>query len=148
MDISHIEIRSMTLSDLESIQDVLTKDFDDFWNFDIFREELAHTNSSYLVMCYENQVIGFAGFKKILEEAEIMNIVIAKAYRQKGLSRLLLNALLEYAQDLGCISVYLEVNSTNVVAISLYQSCGFCQTGLRKKYYHGKDDAMIMHRYL
>ena len=66
MDITKIEIHTMSLSDLEEIKENLEKDFDEFWNFQIFKEELAHTNSSYLVMRYENKIIGFAGFKKIL----------------------------------------------------------------------------------
>ncbi|MFR5190030.1 MAG: hypothetical protein ACLTEH_02030 [Clostridia bacterium] len=63
MDISKLTILPMTLADLEKIKTTLTKDFDNFWNFEIFKEELVHTNSYYLVLYYQDSILGFAGFK-------------------------------------------------------------------------------------
>ena len=40
IDITKIEISTMTLNDLEQIKENLQTDFDDFWNFEIFKEEL------------------------------------------------------------------------------------------------------------
>lgn len=148
MDITKIEIYTMSLSDLEEIKENLKKDFDEFWNFQIFKEELAHTNSSYLVMRYENIIIGFAGFKKVLEEADLMNIVIAKEKRGQGFSRFLLQSLLDLAFEQNCTSITLEVNRNNLIAIQLYTSFGFKQIGLRKKYYNGKEDAILMKKLL
>ena len=42
IDISKITINTMSLSDLEEIKDTLQTDFDDFWNFEIFKEELTN----------------------------------------------------------------------------------------------------------
>ncbi|MFR2535338.1 MAG: ribosomal protein S18-alanine N-acetyltransferase [Clostridia bacterium] len=145
MDISKLTILPMTLADLEKIKTTLTKDFDNFWNFEIFKEELVHTNSYYLVLYYQDSILGFAGFKKILEEADLMNIVIAKAYRGQGFSSLLLKELLQTAYQLAnCRSMTLEVSATNAIAIHLYKSFGFTQIGLRKKYYFDKTDAILM----
>ena len=44
-----IEISRMDLQDLESIKNFLIKNFDDFWNYEIFKNELDNNNSSYLV---------------------------------------------------------------------------------------------------
>lgn len=80
----NIEIQTMTLEDLETIKDILTSDFDDFWNFNVFKEELQNENSKYLVAKIGNEIIGFAGIKIILDQADIMNIVIKKIYRKQG----------------------------------------------------------------
>lgn len=86
----NIKIQIMTLKDLETIKDILTSDFDDFWNFNVFKEELKNENSKYLVAKIGNEIIGFAGIKIILDEADIMNIVIKKNYRKQGARNLTL----------------------------------------------------------
>ena len=83
MDISKIKTHLMTIGDLENIKQVLQTDFDNFWNFEIFKEELANTNSKYLVLLYDNEIIGYGGIKIILDEAELMNIVTKKDMRGK-----------------------------------------------------------------
>ena len=42
----------------------------------------------------------------------------------------------------------LEVSEQNEVAISLYSKFGFEKVGLRKKYYDGKFDAILMSKKL
>ena len=41
-----------------------------------------------------------------------------------------------------------SVNVNNKIAISLYKKYNFKEIGLRKKYYHNIDDALIMTLYL
>ena len=43
--LENIAIQEMTLEDLESIKEILVSDFDDFWNYNILKEELERTNS-------------------------------------------------------------------------------------------------------
>lgn len=43
--------------------------------------------------------------------------------------------LIHYCQKKGLQKMNLEVNSTNIVAIRLYQKYGFEQVGNRKNYY-------------
>ena len=45
---------------------------------------------------------------------------------------------------LNYLNITLEVNEKNKPAISLYQKFDFQQVGLRKKYYHNTDNAVIM----
>ena len=71
----------MTLSDLDEIKDFLATKFDNLWNYEIFKEELANTNSEYLVLKNENEIIGYGGIKVILDIADIMDIVIRTDFR-------------------------------------------------------------------
>ena len=79
----NIKITKMTLLDLDIIKDDLYNKFDNLWNYEIFKEELANTNSEYLIIKNKNEIIGYGGIKIILDTAEIMNIVIRQDSRGK-----------------------------------------------------------------
>ena len=140
---SKIEIRKMILEDLENISDILYSDFDNFWSYDIFASELCCENYLYFISVKNNEILGFAGFKKICDEAEIMNIVIRKSARGLGIGSLLLEYLLSEAHNIGVNVVHLEVDSNNFIAIRLYEKFGFRRVGFRKGYY-GVEGAILM----
>lgn len=140
---SKIEIRKMNLEDLESISDILYSDFDDFWSYDVFASELCCENSLYFVAMKDDEIIGFAGIKIICDEAEVMNIVVRKTARGIGTGSLLLEHLLFEVHNRGVKVVNLEVDSSNVVAIKLYEKFGFRHVGFRKGYY-GDYGAILM----
>ena len=142
-----IKIENMTLEHLELIKDNLQDEFDDFWTSNILKSELENVNSSYIVAKENNKVIGFAGIIDLLDDAEITNIVIKKSERKKGIGSLLLEKLIEMAKELNKSSISLEVNENNIPAKSLYEKYGFKVVGIRKKYYLGKDDAIIKTKY-
>ena len=81
MEQNKIQIDSMKISDLENIKDNLESDFDNFWNYNVFKSELENPNSVYFVVKYNNEILGFAGVLIVLDEADITNIVIKKSYR-------------------------------------------------------------------
>lgn len=144
-----LKVNIMTLDDLNSIRDILISDFDNFWNYNIFKEELKCDNSYFIVAKdNDNKIVGFAGFKVIIDEADIMNIVVKKDCRNKGFGSFLLNTLISYANDINISIINLEVNEKNLPAISLYERFGFEKLGIRKKYYKGIDDAIIMKKIL
>ena len=144
IDITKIEISTMMLNDLKQIKKNLQTDFDDFWNFEIFKEELANTNSMYLVLKYENEIVSFGGIKFILDEADIMNIVTKKDKRNQGFAKFLLNELITMAKEQNCKTITLEVNENNLPAIKLYKDFKFKEIGKRKNYYKNGDTAILM----
>ena len=141
----NILINKMTNEDLEKIKDNLSKDFDNFWDYEILKEELNSRTSKYIVAKKSNNVIvGFAGIKLILDEAEIMNIVTKKEERHQGIGKLLLNEIIKISKENNIYLINLEVNTKNTIAINLYKKYHFKEVGLRKKYYNGQDDAILM----
>lgn len=138
-----IKISEMTLSDYNSIKEILLLHFDDFWNKAILKEELINPNSKYIVAKIGNEIVGFAGIKIIFEEADIMNIVTKKSFRNKGIGSLLLKNLITISKNSNVISIDLEVNEENLGAIHLYTKFGFEILGTRKNYYKNKN-AIIM----
>ena len=43
-------------------------------------------------------------------------------------------------------AIFLEVRASNTAARSLYESLGFCQTGLRRFYYSDPSEDAILYR--
>lgn len=143
-NLNDIKFSLMTLDDLDNIKNILTTEFDDFWNYNVFKSEIINPNSSYIVAKFKNEIIGFAGFYQCLDEIDITNVVIKKIYRNLGLGKLLFKNLLDLAISKHPTSITLEVAENNNPAIKIYSNFGFKNVGLRKKYYNGITNAIIM----
>ena len=140
----NLEIYNMTDYDLSLIKDILIDDFDDFWTYDVLQEELNNPNSEYFVAKLENNILGFAGIWKSVDDVHITDIVVKKSNRQTGIGSKLLEKLIQTAKSQNFNSITLEVNEHNLPAINLYLKYGFKNVGFRKKYYNNKDNAIIM----
>ena len=138
----NVNISTMTLDDLNNIKDVLTTEFDDFWTYSILKSELENSLSQYIVAKIDEEIVGFSGIIDTVDQMEITNIVVKKSMRQKGIGNLLLKELILLSK--GKNNIFLEVNTKNINAIKLYEKNGFKNCGMRKKYYNGTDDAILM----
>ena len=138
----NLEIYNMTDYDLSLIKDILIDDFDDFWTYDVLQEELNNPNSEYFVAKLENNILGFAGIWKAVDDVHITDIVVKKSNRQTGIGSKLLEKLIQTAKSQNFNSITLDEH--NQPAINLYLKYGFKNVGFRKKYYNNKDNAIIM----
>lgn len=134
----------MTLDDFEIIKDRLQEEFDEFWTPGVLFSELKNENTKYIVLKENNNILGLAGIWITPDTVELNNIVIKKDSRGKGYSKVLLEKLIEISKETSREIFTLEVSEENVVAINLYKKYGFENVGLRKKYYKGKYDAILM----
>jgi ribosomal-protein-alanine N-acetyltransferase len=139
-----MKIEDMQMIDYEKIKDILQTEFDDFWTPTVLKSELENSNSKYFVAKENDEILGFAGIIILPDDVEITNIVTKKSERKKGIGNLLLDKLIEIAKKTGRDNISLEVNEKNFVAINLYEKNGFEKIGIRKKYYNGTDNAIIM----
>lgn len=143
-DITKMEIHTMHISDLDEIKESLVENFNNFWSYEIFKEELVNNTFSYLVARYNDEIVCYGGIKIVLDVADLMIIVTRKDKRNMGFAKFILNELINIAKEENCISITLEVNENNKPAIHLYEQFNFKQVGLRKKYYDGLDSAILM----
>ena len=143
-----VEISNMQISDLNLIANTLESDFDDFWNYNVFKSELENGNSRYLISKINEKIVGFAGIIPVIDEADISNIVVHKDFRNKKIGSLLLESLLNLAVSLNLNTINLEVRESNIPAIKLYEKFGFEVCGLRKKYYGNLENAVLMKKHL
>lgn len=145
---SKIVVDNMTLDDFNIIKDRLVLEFDEFWTPGVLLSELENENTKYIVIKEDDDIIGFAGVWITPDDVELNNIVIRKDKRGNGYSKILLEKLLEISSGVGREIITLEVSEINEPAIFLYQKYGFEKVGLRKKYYEGKYDAILMSKKL
>lgn len=91
---------------------------------------------------------GFALFRRVLDEAELLTLAVDPACRRQGIAlQLLHSGLVQLAGD-GAKMCFLEVAADNAAAIALYQRVGFKTLAMRAGYYRGSDgkqiDALVM----
>ena len=82
--------------------------------------------------------MGFAIVKKIIYEAEIINISIEPVYHRNGFAKNLIKYILQSKEMKGVKRFVLEVSSENYKAKNLYENLGFKIVGYRKNYYNVK----------
>jgi len=142
-----MEITDMTLNDLEQMKNTLYSDFDNFWSYNVLKQELENDKTKYIIAKEKNEVVGFAGISVVFDEATLNNLVVKKSCRGRGIGGELLETLIEICSESKLKSFTLEVNVENTPAIKLYEKFGFQNLGIRKKYYNNSTDAYIMTLY-
>lgn len=140
----NLTIREMNISDLNCISDTLEIDFDNFWNYNVFKSELENPSSTYFIALHDDEIVGFGGIWKCIDEFHITNIVVKKNKRNLHIGSKILEKLIEVSKNKDANSITLEVNENNIPALKLYSKYNFLNVGIRKNYYNGTDDAIIM----
>ncbi len=92
------------------------------------------------------RLLGYAAFRTVLDESELLRVAVAPASRRSGLGRTLVESGLREAARRGAARCLLEVRSDNAAAIALYRSLGFAACGERAGYYPDGRDALLMAR--
>ena len=141
---NNITISDMLISDLLEIKDVSNSDFDDFWTYSIFKDELNNPHSKYFIARINNEIVGFCGVWNSGYDIHITNIVTKLSKRHMGIASKMLEKLIEFSKNQHTSSLTLEVNEDNINAIKLYEKYNFKKVGLRKNYYGQNKNAIIM----
>ena len=144
----NIQISFMTLDDLNSISATLNLEFDSFWNYNNIKSEIDNPDSCVLVAKDNNQVIGFAGIRKVVDVMHLMDIVVSKHHRRKNIASILMKELINISLENNINELTLEVSQNNLPAINLYTKFGFKELGIRKNYYGVNNNAIIMTLYI
>ena len=91
--------------------------------------------------------MGYAVLLPALDEVQLLDISIARAYQRQGLGEKLLNAILMLSKNEKFSRMILEVRRSNLAAHTLYRKTGFAEIGVRRAYYqteNGREDAIVM----
>ena len=93
------------------------------------------------------QLAGYSIVMRGVDEAHLLNIAVAPAFRGQKIAPLLLDQLCAWARLQKLDFVWLEVRLSNLRAQKLYLDYGMHTVGQRKNYYrtaHGHEDALVM----
>ena len=142
-----LEIRRLQDADVEALSIIEQESFSMPWSAQDFRDLLSRDYCLYMVAVTDGQVVGCAGLTESFGEGNIDNVVIAGAYRSRGIGKRLLAELLQEGEKQGIEAFTLEVRVSNAAAIHVYESLGFVSEGIRPHFYERPvEDAMIMWR--
>jgi ribosomal-protein-alanine N-acetyltransferase len=145
-DVIAMDVVPMQLAMLDEVVRIEQENMAFPWTAGNFRDSLQ-AGHHCLVLLQGDVVMGFAVLMMVLDEAHLLNIGIDKKSQGRGLGRHLLLQAMQVARDLGGLNLFLEVRPSNTVALSLYESLGFNEMGVRPGYYpakQGREDAVLM----
>ena len=140
----------MGIQDLDEVISIESCNPLPLWSKSMFVEEMGNPFSYCFVLRIKGRskqrVIGFICFRNVAEESELLNICVHSDYRQSGAGKKLMEFYVEFGRRRGIKTFHLEVHSSNQPAIHLYQLFSYQSSGMRKKFYQGKFDALLMTR--
>ena len=138
----------LDFGDLGSLVELEGSAFADPWNPSQVFAELDDRHAFVLIALggVPRAPLGFAVFRHIAGEAELLRLGVSPTARRKGVGRRLTQAGLDRLRAMACDGCYLEVRTNNTGAIALYESLDFRRTGLRRRYYSDGTDALLMKR--
>lgn len=140
-----ISINEMTETDILDIAELEKLCFSNPWSQESFKSELKNENAYFICAKIDSRFAGYAGMYSAADEGYIYNIAVHKDFRNMKIGQALISALLVHCAKINLGFLSLEVRSSNVPAISLYEKCGFQKEGVRKNFYDfPKEDGMIM----
>jgi ribosomal-protein-alanine acetyltransferase len=91
------------------------------------------------------KILGFAAFRRMIDEAELLNIAVDPDHQYQGIGKALLEEARKRLLKAGTKRVFLEVRQSNKSALALYYSVGFGLHSLRKDYYRDPpEDAFVL----
>ena len=141
-----LEIRPLTYADLPQVVAIERRAFPTPWSLAMFVLELSKASGICLAAMFEGRLVGYLVCSRYDTVWHLMNVAVDDRLRRQGIATALLERLFELA-DKPSEQYTLEVRTSNVSAIRLYERFGFRAAGRRRAYYHdNREDALIMWR--
>lgn len=140
-------IEPMRRRHLKSVLAIEDQVYPQPWTTGTFQSELEQMRDgyrNYVVAVLGGRLVGYAGLLYSGEDAHVTNIAVDPASQGAHVgSRLLLHQV-HFAIDHGFRNLTLEVRVSNRAAQELYRRFGLTPAGVRKNYYEGVEDAIVM----
>ncbi len=149
-----LDIVPMVEADLDAVLAIEREAFLDPWPRRFFVEELTKIPPAYARVARlgdgggggGGELVGYLVAWFILDEVHLGNLAVEPGRQRHGIGRALVEHLVERAERRGASFITLEVRAGNRAAITLYTRHRFKPVGIRRGYYAGREDAIIMVR--
>ncbi|MCU7915136.1 MAG: ribosomal protein S18-alanine N-acetyltransferase [Candidatus Thiodiazotropha sp. (ex Gloverina cf. vestifex)] len=142
-----LSLRPMQQEDLAQVIAIEEAVYPFPWTLGIFHDCLRVGYCCWVILL-DDVVIGYGVMSVVIDESHILNLCIHPKWRRKGLGNKLIERLLKVARQHGTETAFLEVRSSNLAALKLYEHLGFVRIGQRKNYYpaadRAREDAVVM----
>lgn len=138
-------VRPMAAADLAEVEAIEAATFPNPWPLEALAHEHRDNPHCFsFVAEAEGAVAAYAFLWVIFEEAHLVNIAVAEAFRGRGYGEAMLVHLLRTARAQGAERIHLEVREANAPAIALYRKYGFEVLGRAERYYTDGAAALFM----
>lgn len=119
--------------------------FSEPWSYEAIKGTIGNPlYNFYCLVDNEEELYGYVGMSTCAPESEIVSVAIDDRYKGQGLSKVVLNAAIEFEKKKGIEKIFLEVRESNSVAIHLYEKTGFVRIGRRENFYRFPNEAAII----
>lgn len=137
---------------LEALHAAAVRRDEPYWRAMAFETLLASPLVAGFVATRADTPAGFILWRAVADEMEILLLAALPEMRRTGVGRGLLRRALSAARLAGAATAWLEVAADNPAPLALYQSEGFAQVGIRRRYYARlsgpRADALVLRRQL
>ncbi|MFT4102107.1 MAG: ribosomal protein S18-alanine N-acetyltransferase [Burkholderiaceae bacterium] len=143
------DVRRMTPADLSDVARIERSIYDFPWTLGNFGDAL---NAGYDAWTFsrEQAMHGYAIVMWLPDEVHLLNVSVAAPMQGRGYGRAIMRWLMANVSGRGAPAMMLEVRPSNQVARALYDSLGFRQIGVRRRYYpafgNTREDALVLLR--
>lgn len=141
-------ISGVEKNDVRVIAEMEQECFEDPWSIAQINEEIYAETGFGLKAEKDCGTVGYAFFRIVGPEAELLRIAVKKAERAKGTGSAILKKLIAVARENGAEEMFLEVREKNAAARKMYEKAGFEKIGTRKDYYGKNENAVLYKRYI
>jgi ribosomal-protein-alanine N-acetyltransferase len=100
--------------------------------------------ANVIVICDQNQPIGFGLMKYRDEEAHLLLLAVSPAHQRRGAGAALVLWLEQTALTAGIGCIYLETRCLNTGARRFYRRLGYREIRTVRGYYQGVEDAVLI----
>ena len=135
-----ITVRRAELPDCDLLADIHSSAFRRGWSGAEFEALLVQPGVYALIAHFRNafgwrNAAGFSLYRLVRDEAEILSVAVVPDCRRRGIARRLMEETLRHLYREGVRNIHLEVEDSNVPALSLYRRMEFRESGKRPGYY-------------
>ncbi|MCD6324469.1 MAG: ribosomal protein S18-alanine N-acetyltransferase [Desulfurococcales archaeon] len=142
-------VRPARRGDLREIYLVEVKSFPFPYPMEAFISLLILFPKYFFVAECGKRVVGYvAGGRRNDGSGHIMSLAVEPRHRGLGLGSMLLSAVEESFLRVGVSRLFLEVSTSNKVALSLYRRAGYRIVEILREYYPDGSDAYLMFKEL
>lgn len=148
-------LRRCGFDDLKSVIEINEKTLPEHYTDYFFESLLRELPEAFIVAELDNELVGyimcklefgFSNFRKLgfVKKGHVVSISLLENHRRKRIGEALLIEGINGVAARKGDEIYLEVRSSNLPAIYLYEKLGFVTKSVLKTYYRDGEDANLM----
>lgn len=114
------------------------------WTPERVARAIRNPDVEVAVVRWQNRVVAFAVLELGQDEAHLLLFGVTPRFQRRGLGRRLIEWTQTLAKNAGIFTMLLEVRAVNERARQFYRALGYVEVELRRGFYSGIEDAIIM----